>query len=448
MSIKYSATINDKETTIRMVILPDGEKYWLVIAKAFGETNFEPFEKSIKSFHLDSTETISKPILKPNISVPNFQIPFDSEIVLEKNIDVNLILVGEKWSSSVKSSVQSNLPIYRDPIYVESDEKTGIRHIYNYNFVSVSDEEVKELSDFMTKNSSPMPIFGSTFDYPIWQAYWVAANHPEWVNFDYYGNVENYNIDYRLVDALAIEEYVYEKFVGSNPDLSNPTSVNLVFVAMDLEDADFLRNYSTSNKDDASGETFSSMGLMGYGGNYNMLFFDLYAAPWFDIDTQTWEYVFPPWVETLHDCNTNQCFTELITYHASEALQYVISPHLLYPIKNADKYVIEALVYTKPGGPNTVTPQTMSSFVDEEKVLKELEFLYPFSDWEINFSLERRDTRGLPYEMKQELEHTSHFNFENIFGEEKLIQILDVDKIQPHLITWAETQRSDLKVFK
>lgn len=95
---------------------------------------------------------------------------------------------------------------------------------------------------------------------------------------------------------------------------------------------------------------------------------------------------------------------------------------------------------TKPGGPNTVTPQTLPHFIDEDKVKKEFEFLYPFSEWEINFELERRDTRGLTYEFKQELESTLNFTFENIFGEEKSIQILNVDKIQSHLISWAGTR--------
>jgi hypothetical protein len=287
ISIKYSATLDDKETTIRLIMLPDGENYWFVVAKADKNTNFEKFENSINSFHLESKSVIAEPVIQPSISIPNFQIPFDSDIVLEKKINVNLVLIGEKWPSSVKSSIVNNLPNYRDPIFVSSQEKIGIRHIYNYNFVSVSDEEVKELSKFMSENSVSLPIIGSNLiNVPIWQAYWVYENHPEWIEFDNRGNILNYKIDYRLIDALATEEYIYEKFVGSNSELSSPNSVNLAFIAMDLEDANFLRNYSISSRDDASREIFTSNGLMGYGGNYNMMFFDLYAEPWIEVDPQ------------------------------------------------------------------------------------------------------------------------------------------------------------------
>ncbi|MHA7734257.1 hypothetical protein [Nitrosopumilus sp. S6] len=443
ISIKYSAVMDDIPTTFRMLLIPDEDDYWFVVAKTIGnETNFELFEESINSFKLDSTPTPTIIKLQPT-PTPIFQIPSDSDIVVERHTNVNLILIGDEWLSTAKSTISNNLPKYRDPIYVSSQEKTGVRHVYNYNFVSVSDKEVEELSTFLKNSSFQRPIVGSDLvDIPFWQAAWVAANHPEWVTFDRYGNVASYNIDYRLIDALATEEFIYEKFIGSNTELSDPDSVNLVFIAMDLDDADFLRNYSVTSRDDASGKEFSSMGLMGYGGNYNMLFFDLYAVPWLDLDIQTFEYAFPPWIESAHDCDSSQCVADLITFHTSEALQYVVSPHLLYPIKNAEQYVVNVLIYTKPGGQNTVTPQTLPYFVDEEKVKKELEFLYPFSDWEINFELERKDTRGLSYEFKKVLESTSHHTIENIYGDEKSLQILDVSKIQPYLISWAESKKS------
>ena len=442
ISIKFTAVMDDQNTTIKMILLPDSfPHYWYIVAKAVGkDADFEQFEKSIQSFHLESISIKAEPIVTPKFSIPTFQIPFDSDIVLEKTMDVNLILIGETWSSSMKSSIENNLPKYRDQIFVTSQEKTGVRHIYNYNFVSVSEQEVNELSQFMKENSSRMPILGSNvIDLPIWHAYWVVANHPEWVDYDYDGNFY-YNISYRLVDALAVEEYIYEKFVGSNPALTSPNSVNFAFLAMDLEDVDYLRNYSVTSEDDASGESFSSVGLMGFGGNNNMLFFDLYAAPWFDIDLQSYEYVFPPWIETLHDCNLTSCMVDLITLHTSDALQYVVLPPLLYPVKNSEKFVVDILLYKKPGTSNVLTPQTLKNYVDTEKIKKELEFLYPFSEWEINYSIEGRNAGALTYEFRKELSNTSHFVFEDIFGEEKGIQLLHTEKIKPYLISWAEEQ--------
>ncbi len=442
VSIKYLQTMDDKHMTFRMILLPEGDNFWFIVSQSITDKiDFELFEKTVQSFNLQSISKSVEIPKEPKIVIQNIKIPFDKDIILEKTINVNLILIGETWSTDSKSSILNNLPTHRDPIFAQSQEKTGVRHTYDYNFISVSESEVNNLSKFMRENSLGMQIFGSNLlDIEFWQADWVIANHPEWVEWDNYGNVLGYNIGYGMIDALAMEEYLYENFVGSNPQLDTPYSVNLAFVAMDLEDLDYLHNYSILSKDDASGEYFTAMGLMGYGGTYDMLFFDLYAAPWFDIDIQTWEYVFPPWVETLHDCGTNQCLVDLISYHTSESLQYVISPDLLYPLKNADKYVVDAVIYTKPGGQNTVTPQTFEKFLDKDKVKKEFEFLYPHSEWDVNYSFERRDTHGLSYEFKKDLESASYFTFDNIYGEEKSIQLLSVEKIQSGLLSWAQEQ--------
>jgi len=368
----------------------------------------------------------------------------DEESIVQRDYDINLILIGEEWSQTKQSTIKEKIPKYNDPIFYSSKEKTGIHHTYNYNFVSVSQNNVKELSDFMMENSSLVPIIGSdVYDYPVGQAAWITELHPEWVKFDGNDNVVSYEIDYRLIDAIAVERYLYEKFIKNDDKLNKANSVNMFFLAMDLDDIDFLRNYSIFSKDDSSGKFFSAKGLMGFGGNYNILFFDLYAVPWIDYDFQLEEYKFPQWIISLHDCNTSKCLTDFITFHTSEALQYVISPHLLYPIKIADKYVIDTIVYTKPGSKNTITPATMKNFVNKEKIKNEFEYLYPLSDWQVNFTLERRDTRNLTYDFKKELESTSNFVYGNSFGGGKSIQLLHSDKIQPHLVSWAQERKSN-----
>lgn len=438
VSIKYSSFLMDKDTITRMVLLPDGQNNWLVLGKAVGNgLEWEDdIEKSVSSFQLASSLVTIEQEDEPQFFAPSDIAPYDPDIILEKNLDVNLIIIGDTWTTSQKKSITNELPGYFDPIYVTNEEKVGIRYNYQYYFYS---EGSSELSKFMDKISYPNAIWGSDItSIPIWQAYWIAVNHPEWIDIDSYGNVLGYNIEYRDVDALAMEEYLYEHFIGSNPDLTKSNSVNLIFLNTDLGDINYLHNYFLSDFDKSTDEKHNFYGLMGYGGNYNMYFFDLYAVPWIDIDRDTFEYTFPSWIESLHDCILERCFRDLVAFHTKSALSQIITPSFLYPIDYYEKYILDVVIYLKPGGRVSLTTQTLDEFVDKENVLEELKFLYPFAEWDVNYSIERKDTRGLTLDFKKQLALTDHIVYENEFGDEKAANFLRSDDIQPYLLEWAD----------
>lgn len=426
ISIKYREVFEDEAKTTRLIFLPDGEKLWYVEAVLIGgsDAEFEILDQNTDFFRLVSE------------TEPNHSPAVDHNMPVGRNYNVNLILVGADWSSSAIEFISDDLPDYIEPINIQTHERIGIRHTYSYNFASVPADGADGLAEFMEENSQQVPIFGSEHSPPVWQAQWAQQRPGEWVEYDRAGDPV-FIADYRLVDALAVEEYIQEKLVGSRPDLSGPNSVNLVFLIMGPDKPGFLRNYYMESNDDATDQRFSSVGLMGYGGNYDMMFFDLYAAPWFDLDLAAGNYYFPPWVKSAHDCTTNVCLLDLVSFHAKATLQHVVTPPTLYQIQNSEKYVIDALVYTKPGQSNTITPSTLKYFIDEEKIVREFEYLYPFSDWDVRFSLERGDTRGLNYEFKKDLDDTRSFNFDNILGERTHIELLNSSNIQPHLLSWA-----------
>jgi len=55
ISVKYSAHLDDEDTIIRIILLPDDENYWFIMGKALiEETNFDIIEKSMQSFDLKS----------------------------------------------------------------------------------------------------------------------------------------------------------------------------------------------------------------------------------------------------------------------------------------------------------------------------------------------------------------------------------------------------------
>ena len=437
VSIKISSFLKDQDTTTRIVILPDGQNNWQILGKSAGSGLQweEDIEKAVSSFRLKSTAMI-EPEEKPTFFAPSSIAPFDSDIVLEKNLDVNLILIGDEWSKAEKNSITSELPGYYDPIYVTTEEKVGIRYNYQYNFVSATEQDTKNVVEHMSANSFERPIWGSDlFDFPIWQAYWAALYHPDW-------NVEG---QYRIIDALATEEYLYETIIGSNPSLTKQNSVNLIFLKTDLDDVDYLHNYFLSDIDKSTKAEHTYDGLMGYGGNYNMFYFDLYAVPWIDFDRQTFDYAEPPWISSLLDCSSEQCFRDLVIFHTKSSLNHIITPSFLYPIEYFEKYLLDIVVYDIPGG-TSLTPQQLTRYVNEDLLIEEFENLFPFTEWEIQFSVENRETRGISLDFKDELKRKTPFVYVNDFGEDRTVSFIRTTNIQPHLLDWAESRRDEIKV--
>jgi len=450
VSIKYSATINDEKIVVRNIMLPDGPQSWMVEWRTLeGFVRLEEqLERSIDSFLLyDEDASGDIPVARDGPAVQPAVV--HEGIMVQRTYDVNIILVGQEWNGRMKSGILEELVDYREPIYYSTMESMGVRHNYNYNFVSVTGEDVDRMAEFMLDNSMSSPIFGWEWAYmPIWQVAWLDDYHPEWVAYDYNGNIDGFNIDYRQVDALAIEEYIYERLIGNNPELSESDSVNLVFLALGLDDANYLRNYYISSRDDATGERFTAHGLRGFGGSHNMMFFDLHAAPWV-YDDWLYDYFYGDGVLsyesdltqfTLHDCYSPACMGELVVFHTDQALQYVVSPHLLYPVVDADRYVVEALIYVLPYDRATVTKGILPKLIDIEKIQDELAYLYPHSKWEINFSVEREDTRGVSFDFKQVLAGTDRKKPLSSIGSEKTIHLLYTDDIIPYLTDWADGQ--------
>ena len=435
ITVKYEAVLNDQDTIIRKVIFWQDDFQWNIVGKSVGDEIVweKDIEKAIQSFKLLTSKKVEEP--EP-YQASLFVSPPDPDIILEKNLNINLILVGDEWSKAEKNTITDELPGYYDPIYVTNEEKVGIRYNYQYNFVSATEQDTRNLVRHMSANSFERPIWGSDlFDVPIWQAYWAALYHPDW-------NVEG---NYRIIDALATEEYLYETIIGSNPSLTKPNSVNLIFLKTDLDDVVYLHNYFLTDVDKSTKVEHTYDGLMGYGGNYNMFYFDLYAVPWIDFDRQTFDYAEPPWISSLLDCSSEQCFRDLVIFHTKSSLNHIITPSFLYPIEYFEKYLLDIVVYDIPGG-TSFTPYLLTKFVNEDLLIEEFENLFPFTEWEIQFSVENRETRGISLDFKDELKLKTPFVYSNDFGEDRRVSFIRSTNIQPHLLDWAASRAEEIKV--
>lgn len=475
-SLRFSATVDDREITSREVVVPVGNgMYWSVRGTAGDGGPIEEVESLVSVFRLEHGTEEGEGTTRGYSTGPaesaatgevhaqtaggscgsedrdrhagSNVIPADTSIVLEKALDVNLILVGREWSAYDISVLKRELPSYCDPTVTETGEKVGMRYLYEYNFVSRPD--ASGLVDVMDSNSGARPLFkAGGKDADTWLAWWVSESHPSWITDGFAGGPPG-EPEYRLVDALAVEEYLYEEVVASDPDLADPASANLVFLTPDPADVGYLYNYRLDGFDKSTDKRFEYVGLMGYGGVHNMQFFDLYAAPWIAIDLKTFKYDEWDHLHSLHDCDAGypspeECFYDAASFHARSALSHIVTPSFVYPVEHHERYLVDVLVYVAPGGAVTVTPASLKHLIDEDGVTAELEYLYPHAEWDLETSVERRDLRGISLDFKDDLEKGKTAVVEaSIFGPERQYRILDSEKLQPHLLQWAADRVSD-----
>ena len=436
----YQATIKDEHLVVRTLIVPDGDHIWIVESRVSQDDHVSDKEAHdiILSFVPAgaSRYTVAD---EHQVDEVMQRIRDGDSILLEKTIQVNLIMVGAQWSKHEISAISKEMPQQYEPLLTSLDEEVGVRYLYEFEFIS--EEESVDLAEYMFQNSFERPLYGTDlFDEPTWQGYWVAANHPEWMHYEQDGSEYRpiYDIAYRLVDAQKIEEYLYKTYVSPYSERNGPYTANLIFLKMDLEDVPYLRNYHVNSIDSASGKSAQYTGLMGYGGTYNMFFYDLYAAPWLDFDLDEFEYYIPPHAASLHDCADRRCEIELVTGHVGGALSHIVTPSLLYPIESHPKYLVDLLVYVMPGGRITITPASVERIMDTKVMLDELEYLYPYADWDLSVSVERRDTRGLTYEFKRTFDDQTTLTIPNPFSGARTLKLLNHTQLQPHLLEWSE----------
>ena len=372
-----------------------------------------------------------------SILSPNTQ----GEIITEKTIDVNLILIGDEWSSQQSKEIRKNLTLKYDPIIIMNDNKIGIHYNYNYNFLSVSEEDSKKLFEVMRQNA----LVGNTSDLILQHQVWIEIYHPEWLDDDF-----TLTLPYESYDVLETEKYLYNEIIKNDLNLNSENSVNLIFLKGDLSKLNSIHDYTLTSRDAASNKQFDAFGLTGYGGNYNFYFFDLYAAPWLDFDLNYYydtgdiieSWYIPLSMFGLHDCIDSSCFTDIVQSHINDTIQHIITPSIVYPINYKNNYLIDVVVYSMPGS-SMITSGTVENFIDIKKITNELESLIPFSNVYVQLSTEYIRTGGMSNDFKDSISSADHGVDYDPWGEVDVnYTLLRSEQIKPHLLEWAKERQS------
>ncbi|QLH07207.1 hypothetical protein [Nitrosopumilus ureiphilus] len=368
------------------------------------------------------------------------------EVVVTQSIDLNLILVGDQWTENQKKEIQSKLSKSIIPITNSELHLTGAKYLYQYDFVSASDDFSNGLFNLMKKESERInPFYGENeYNNPWGLASWVKTNHTEWTS----PSQQRFEIDYNLVDANKVEEYIFNELISKNPSFHLPHSVNLVFIADDMDKIDFLHNYKLQSIDASTKQYHKAVGLMGYGGNYNTYFFDLYAAPWDDFQGLPGHYDQNLINEytNFHDFTDEKDRNQLFVNYINNATALLVTPSYVYPPVYKTNYLIDLVIVTEPS--STANNVLIDHFIDKEKIISELEQLIPHSSWELNFSLERLNSRDLATDVKDLLNSANKVPaFSEDFG--PIVSILNEENVSRELISWASTRESsNFKDFK
>lgn len=442
--ITYGATIDDQKIVSSMIVISGDRALWIATGTSHESGPVKDVLDAVGSFRLtqqqqqssSDSSTSSKAISVRTASGIGAGLD-DPSIALKTHMHVNLIMIGDAWTNQEVESISKSLPAYLDPIYAITGEKTGIRYHYTYEFLSKPDH-VDELLDAIESGSYATDLFGvGLSNTPIWQEQW-AQQH------------ELADTEYRLADAEHIESHIMESIIWSDPDVSDATvtTANLVFFDAGPDVSKHIRNYYTSNPDAATGQIMRHVGLMGYGGNYNMFFYDLWAVPWVDYDAKRGQYIIYSYMANMHDCKADTCRADIVAKRASSALYHIVTPSLLYPVEYHDRYKLDVLLYLKPSGRITLTPATLDYFMSKDAILSEFRYLYPLSEWEIEVSIERRDLRGLSYDFKQQFEKAKYVSVSDPFGDSQRYALLSTDNLKPYLAKWGESRQEHDKQSK
>ena len=407
----------------------------------------------LKSVQIPSGGFSTNPKFWSEIEISNEKIsPLDAdryqpdEIVVTQLLDVNLILVGDTWDSEIKDMIIENLNLEYSPFISAELNRAGITYHYDYNFVEVSENDSDKLFDYVKSESkSWLGMFYGEYDFeePWGLATWIKGNHTEWIKNNHF------DVDFKIMDASKMEEYIQQNIVSKNNVFTKPSTVNLVFISGDMGDIDFLHTYDLRTKDVATEEYHEAVGMMGFGGKYNFYFFDLYAVPWHDTQgfqdfdlTDDWGYD-KTWnndMINLHDIHTDKRHAQLISDYANNATSFIITPSYVYEPIYKSKYVADIVLVSM--GSDASIPSLTDKFFNANKIKQELEKLTPFSEWEIKFTVKKISDRDFPTSLKNAINAQKAVDIIPNHPEFGTTQVVSSDKIKKAVIEWATTKNT------
>lgn len=356
---------------------------------------------------------------EPKLFLDSFKKIYDDQIFLKKKTPVNVFIIGNEPSDSDLLKLKFKLPQSNSPILPDTNQYLGIEYQYDYNFVFIDTEKKDELKNMIINNS-----FSSNLPTTMCE-----------ISCSYLITNENFDLlkqEYRLIDAVAIENHLHENFIkGKYDDMAN-----IFFLNYDFEELNFHRNYILETNDYSYGEKFNAIGLMGYGGQNELYFIDLYSLPWKQMNN-TNDFVIQDSFKSQLACE--DCQNELIIDYTADFLKHIVNPYFVYDPGVYSEINVDILIYQKRGGSAVISETTLPKFINIKTLENQLSSLYPHAKWNFHTVLTDNESRDLDRWMIDELENLGYYEDESgdtFYG----ARYIPSHKIAPILEHWVDSK--------
>jgi len=371
----------------------------------------------------------------------SFQYIVEDERFFKKTLPVNIFILGHDLTSSERLKLKTTLPSKTTPILSSTGQSIGIEYLYDFNIISINDETSDGLKKLIESKSQKSSIMDKIIEDVSVEHLWFYESHSEWLSEK--NNWPDDPIlviepDYKILDASIVEDYLFSNLIQNKHE----NEINLIFLDYDLEEVDFLRNYQITSRDVSTDKQFSSIGLMGYGGQNDLFFIDLYSVPWQQTrinENSEWEYFWSDDFKTLHDCI--DCFEITISDYTENFLNYIVTPFVVYDPGVYSEINVELLIYQRTSGANTLTETMLPKLINTDVLKKEFSELYPYADWTIDVTLANRNSKILDQWFITELEKPLFLrdaNSNEIVEGTELYQGISSQDFRPIMKWWAD----------
>ncbi len=332
----------------------------------------------------------------------------NEDIILDANMTINLVLIGDSWSDEDKTQITKRLLPSYVPMISAEERATGVRYNYTFNFESESEQVSSDLFKFIDSIGVK-----TTVPYPIEQ--WVLARQ---------GQFEAEGLLYKFIDAFRVEAWLN--------DLERQEGYTIYFLKPSRQQLGYLHTYGALTKDPDTNREFVEEGLMGFGGKHRFYFIDLTAGPWYyPLIPISENRVLSEYHENIYDIENDEEYYDLISNYVNDAITLLFTPSYLYAPVYKLNYKMQVFLIDMTSG--RALYDVAATYLKPELIEEAFVKLIPYAQWESEITGESFDS--LPRELQLAILNSITFQ-RTALGDTALVKS---SELAVELAKWTQT---------
>ncbi len=329
------------------------------------------------------------------------------EIIIDAQMQINLVMMGERWSEVDKTEISSRLLKSYAPSVFFEERLAGVNYTYSYNFVNAPDDVSNELFKFIDS-------VGVKNDVPNMIAQWILTSHRE------LGNPTK--LLYKMVDVYRVEDWL--------ANLDREPGYTIYFLKPSKKQLGYLHTYGTVTQDPDTGIPFVQEGMMGFGGTYRFYFIDLTAGPWLYPYLQiSGNQVIAQFHKNIYDVTTEKEYREMMVEYVNHAIMLLFTPSYIYTPTYRLNHKLDVFLIDMTSG--RAFHDVAAKFINRKTIEEAFMRLVPQAEWTSTINGESFDS--LPRELQRTI--LKSLTFRN--AGEKDIVIVKSEALVTELNNWV-----------